>query len=159
MPLIRRTGRLMHTFCEPLNQASITGLSILIFSSGRNQYLNFHGQPCARLSVDQTVRGWSYKPSIYMTIFAPLLCMAPVAHVRSLHTSFVDDLASTSEWKIFITKLNGQLQNLNLLVSQISLSQYHFEEDFSRVRCSLVPMLVFWQSNQLTQVPGVHRRK
>lgn len=89
-------GRLMHTFC-------------------RNQYLNFHGQPCARLSVDQTVRGWSYKPSIYMTIFAPLLCMAPVAHVRSLHTSFVDDLASTSEWKIFITKLNGQLQNLNLL--------------------------------------------
>lgn len=89
-------GRLMHTFC-------------------RNQYLNFHGQPCARLSVDQTVRGWSYKPSIYMTIFAPLLCMAPVAHVRSLHTSFVDDLASTSEWKIFITRLNGQLQNLNLL--------------------------------------------
>ncbi|KAG1862798.1 hypothetical protein DFJ58DRAFT_775187 [Suillus subalutaceus] len=82
---------------------------------GRNQYLNFHGQPCARLSVDQTVRGWSYKPSIYMTIFAPLLCMAPVAHVRSLHTSFVDDLASTSEWKIFITRLNGQLQNLNLL--------------------------------------------
>ncbi|KAG1729140.1 hypothetical protein EDB19DRAFT_129991 [Suillus lakei] len=89
-------GRIMHTFC-------------------RNQYLNFHGQPCARLSVDQTVRGWSYKPSIYMTIFAPLLCMAPVAHVRSLHTSFVDDLASTSEWKIFITRLNGQLQNLNLL--------------------------------------------
>ncbi|KAG1753595.1 uncharacterized protein EDB91DRAFT_1043284, partial [Suillus paluster] len=90
------TGRIMHTFC-------------------RNQYLNFHGQPCARLSVDQTVRGWSYKPSIYMTIFAPLLCMAPVAHVRSLHTSFVDDLASTAEWKIFITRLNGQLQNLNLL--------------------------------------------
>ncbi|KAG0697598.1 hypothetical protein DFH29DRAFT_1082268 [Suillus ampliporus] len=89
-------GRIMHTFC-------------------RNQYLNFHGQPCARLSVDQTVRGWSYKPSIYMTIFAPLLCMAPVAHVRSLHTSFVDDLASTAEWKIFITRLNGQLQNLNLL--------------------------------------------
>ncbi|OAX36772.1 hypothetical protein K503DRAFT_743802 [Rhizopogon vinicolor AM-OR11-026] len=89
-------GRIMYTFC-------------------RNQYLNFHGQPCARLSVDQTVRGWSYKPSIYMTIFAPLLCMAPVAHVRSLHTSFVDDLASTAEWKIFITRLNGQLQNLNLL--------------------------------------------
>ncbi|KAG1763492.1 hypothetical protein EDD22DRAFT_777000, partial [Suillus occidentalis] len=97
----------------PIRCARITGLSI--FSSGRNQYLNFHGQPCARLSVDQTVRGWSYKPSIYMTIFAPLLCMAPVAHVRSLHTSFVDDLASTSEWKIFITRLNGQLQNLNLL--------------------------------------------
>ncbi|KAG2066957.1 hypothetical protein BDR04DRAFT_1159614 [Suillus decipiens] len=89
-------GRLMHTFC-------------------RNQYLNFHGQPCARLSVDQTVRDWSYKPSIYMTVFAPLLCMVPVSHLRSLHTSFVDDLASTSEWKIFITRLNGQLQNLNLL--------------------------------------------
>jgi hypothetical protein len=141
MPLIGRTGRLMHTFCELLNQASIT--NVLIFSSGRNQYLNFHGQPCARLSVDQTVRGWSYKPSIYMTIFAPLLCMAPVAHVRSLHTSFVDDLASTSEWKIFITRLNGQLQNLNLLVSQISLSPHYAEDDFSRVRYSLVPMLVF----------------
>ncbi|KIJ08238.1 hypothetical protein PAXINDRAFT_89152, partial [Paxillus involutus ATCC 200175] len=28
---------------------------------------------------------------------------------------FVDDIASTVEWNTFITKLNGQLQNLNLL--------------------------------------------
>ncbi|KAL4079563.1 hypothetical protein J3A83DRAFT_4368328 [Scleroderma citrinum] len=81
----------------------------------RNQYLNFHGQPCARLSVDQTVHGWRYRPSKAMIILAPLLCMAPVAHVRSLHRSFVDNIASTVEWSGFITKLNGQLQNLNLL--------------------------------------------
>lgn len=56
--------------------------------------------------------------------------MAPVAHVRSLHTSFVDDLASTAEWKIFITRLNGQLQNLNLLVGQVPISLYHFSCQF-----------------------------
>lgn len=81
----------------------------------RNQYLNFHGQPCARLSVDQTVHGWRYRPSKAMIMLAPLLCMAPVAHVRSLHRSFVDNIASTVEWGVFITKLNIQLQNLNLL--------------------------------------------
>ncbi|KAG6330528.1 hypothetical protein ID866_8561 [Astraeus odoratus] len=84
----------------------------------RNQYLNFHGQPCARLSVDQTVHGWRYRPSKAMIMLAPVLCMAPVAHVRSLHRSFVDNIASTVEWNGFIAKLNGQLQNLNLLVSQ-----------------------------------------
>ncbi|KAF9234246.1 hypothetical protein BU15DRAFT_10126, partial [Melanogaster broomeanus] len=81
----------------------------------RNQYLNFHGQPCARLTVDQTVHGWRYRPSTAMIILAPLLCMAPIAHVRSLHMGFVDDIASTVEWNTFITKFNGQLQNLNLL--------------------------------------------
>ncbi|KIM70630.1 hypothetical protein SCLCIDRAFT_101274 [Scleroderma citrinum Foug A] len=81
----------------------------------RNQYLNFHGQPCARLSVDQTVHGWRYRPSTAMIILAPLLCMAPVANVRSLHRTFVDNIASTVEWSGFITKLNGQLQNFNLL--------------------------------------------
>ncbi|KIJ11197.1 hypothetical protein PAXINDRAFT_101770 [Paxillus involutus ATCC 200175] len=44
----------------------------------RNQYLNFHGQPCARLSVDQTVHGWRYRPSKAMILLAPLLCMAPL---------------------------------------------------------------------------------
>lgn len=81
----------------------------------RNQYLNFHGQPCARLSVDQTVHGWRYRPSKAMIVLAPLLCMAPVAHVRSLHRSFVDNIASSVEWGVFIAKLNVQLQNLNLL--------------------------------------------
>ena len=55
-----------------------------------------------------------------MIILAPLLCMAPVANVRSLHRTFVDNIASTVEWSGFITKLNGQLQNFNLLVSQLS---------------------------------------
>ncbi|KIJ61590.1 hypothetical protein HYDPIDRAFT_31195 [Hydnomerulius pinastri MD-312] len=90
-------------------------LSRMMHMFYRSQYLNFHGQPCARLSVDQTVHGWRYRPSKAMIVLAPLLCMAPIAHVRSLHMSFVDDIASTVEWNTFITKLNGQLQNLNLL--------------------------------------------
>lgn len=51
-----------------------------------------------------------------MIVLAPLLFMAPVAHVRSLHRSFMDNIASSVEWADFIMKLNGQLQNLNLLV-------------------------------------------
>ncbi|KAF9225853.1 hypothetical protein BS17DRAFT_567815 [Gyrodon lividus] len=103
---INSTSRCDHT---------VVILSRMMHIICRNQYLNFHGQPCARLSVDQTVHGWRYRPSKAMIILAPLLCMAPIAHVRSLHMSFVDDIASTAEWNTFITKLNGQLQNLNLL--------------------------------------------
>ncbi|KAF8842900.1 hypothetical protein BDN67DRAFT_1009364 [Paxillus ammoniavirescens] len=103
---INSTSRCDHT---------VVILSRMMHIIYRNQYLNFHGQPCARLSVDQTVHGWRYRPSKAMILLAPLLCMAPIAHVRSLHMSFVDDIASTVEWNTFITKLNGQLQNLNLL--------------------------------------------
>ncbi|KAH7886921.1 hypothetical protein F5I97DRAFT_1829428 [Phlebopus sp. FC_14] len=116
---------LLHATCDHLSSTRSTAalstgelmnyLAVVDKIENRNQYLNFHGQPCARLSVDQTVHGWRYRPSTAMIILAPLLCMAPIAHVRSLHMSFVDDIASTVEWNTFITKLNGQLQNLNLL--------------------------------------------
>ncbi|KAF8842888.1 hypothetical protein BDN67DRAFT_271836 [Paxillus ammoniavirescens] len=80
-------------------------------------FLNFHGEECARLNFDQTVHGWRYHPSWLMTACAPLLFMAPVTSVRSLHRIFVDGIASKDKWNTFINKLNSQLQDTNLLAT------------------------------------------
>ncbi|KAF9237365.1 hypothetical protein BU15DRAFT_48882, partial [Melanogaster broomeanus] len=91
-------GRIMHTFYN-------------------NYFLNFHGEECARLNFDQTIHGWRYHPSSLMTVCAPLLFMAPVTSVRSLHRIFVDDIASREKWNTFVNKLNSQLQDTNLLAT------------------------------------------
>jgi hypothetical protein len=112
----RFVGRIMYTFCT---SQSILGPScpILNTSTDRVYFLNFHGEECARLNFDQTIHGWRYHPSWLMATCAPLLFMAPVTSVRSLHRIFVDEIASKEKWNTFINKLNSQLQDTNLLVS------------------------------------------
>ena len=63
-----------------------------------------------------------------MTTFAPLLFMAPVNNVRLLHKIFVDNIASQHKWNMFVKKLNSQLQETSVLVSQLlecSSNQLH----------------------------------
>ncbi|OJA08912.1 hypothetical protein AZE42_07366 [Rhizopogon vesiculosus] len=91
-------GRIMHQFSD-------------------NAFLNFHGENCARLRSGQTVHGWVYEPSILMVILAPILFLEPVTQVRELHQIFPDNTAHTSRWNALSLKLNGQLQNSNLLAS------------------------------------------
>ncbi|KAF9244122.1 hypothetical protein BU15DRAFT_59465 [Melanogaster broomeanus] len=92
-------------------------LSLIDKTSYNDYFINFHGEECARLSFDQTVHGWRYHPSLLMTVCAPLLFMAPVTSVRSLHRIFVDDKTSTEKWNMFVNKLNSQLQDTNLLAT------------------------------------------
>ncbi|KIJ06328.1 hypothetical protein PAXINDRAFT_103413 [Paxillus involutus ATCC 200175] len=83
----------------------------------RNHFLNFHGEKCARLNFDQTIHGWRYHPSLRMVACAPLLFMAPMINVRSLHRIFTDEIASRDEWNTFVNKLNSQLHDTNLLAT------------------------------------------
>lgn len=83
---------------------------------GHNHFVNYHGEDCARLAVEQTVHGWAYKRSPLMVILTPFLFFDPVTQVRDLHKVFVDRIACTARWNAFSSKLNGQLQDSNLLV-------------------------------------------
>ncbi|KAG1763473.1 hypothetical protein EDD22DRAFT_846404 [Suillus occidentalis] len=84
---------------------------------GHNHFVNYHGEDCARLAVEQTVHGWAYKRSPLMVILTPFLFFDPVTQVRDLHKVFVDRIACTARWNAFSSKLNGQLQDSNLLAT------------------------------------------
>ncbi|KAG1753613.1 uncharacterized protein EDB91DRAFT_1333047 [Suillus paluster] len=89
----------------------------IMYTFSHNHFVNYHGEDCARLVVEQTVHGWAYKRSPLMVILAPLLFFDPVTQVRDLHKVFVDKMACTARWNAFSSKLNGQLQDSNLLAT------------------------------------------
>ncbi|KAI6116134.1 hypothetical protein F5141DRAFT_648567 [Pisolithus sp. B1] len=82
-----------------------------------NYYLNFHGEPCARLNFDQSVHGWKYRPSTMMTICTPLLFFSPMTSIRNLNSIFVDRIVSKEKWNAFINRMNTYLTNTNLLAT------------------------------------------
>ncbi|KAI6043910.1 hypothetical protein EDC04DRAFT_3106740 [Pisolithus marmoratus] len=82
-----------------------------------NYYLNFHGEPCARLNFDQSVHGWKYHPSVMMSICTPLLFFSPMTNIRNLNALFVDGIVSKEKWNAFINRMNSYLTNTNLLAT------------------------------------------
>lgn len=82
-----------------------------------NYYLNFHGEPCARLNFDQSVHGWKYRPSVIMTVCTPLLFFSPMTSIRNLNSMFVDGIVSREKWNAFIKRMNSYLTNTNLLAT------------------------------------------
>ncbi|KAH7928007.1 hypothetical protein BV22DRAFT_1193167 [Leucogyrophana mollusca] len=89
----------------------------MMYAFARNKYVNFHGQQGARLSPDQRVYHWRYKRSKTMNIVAPLLFNAPDTYIRSLHSTFVDEITRIVTWKGFTAKLNNELREFNLLAT------------------------------------------
>jgi hypothetical protein len=84
---------------------------------GHNAFINFHGEDCARMSYEQTVYGWVYKPSVLMAVLAPFLFFGPVTQVRELHKIFADGIVRNSRWNTFSSKLKARLRSSNLLAS------------------------------------------
>ncbi|KAG2741666.1 hypothetical protein P692DRAFT_20905832, partial [Suillus brevipes Sb2] len=89
----------------------------IMYTFTHNHFVNYHGEDCVRLMLEQSVHGWQYKPSPLMVILAPLLFFDPVAQVQELHKVFVDEVACTTRWNSFSSNLNGQLQDSNLLAT------------------------------------------
>ncbi|KAG0695926.1 hypothetical protein DFH29DRAFT_245741 [Suillus ampliporus] len=84
----------------------------IMYAFSRNHFLNSHGENCVRLNFEQTVH--PYTPSLLIIILAPFLFFDPMALVRELHTTFVDNMPSSERWNAFNSKLNGQFQDSNL---------------------------------------------
>ncbi|KAG1856704.1 hypothetical protein DFJ58DRAFT_702514, partial [Suillus subalutaceus] len=103
----------------------IYSVSALIYTSNcnlrsfqaHNHFVHYYGEDCVRLNFEQSVHGWTYKPSPLMVIFAPLLFFDPVAQVQELHKIFVDEVACSARWNEFCSKFKGQLQDSNLLAT------------------------------------------
>ncbi|KAI6135972.1 hypothetical protein F5141DRAFT_1071492 [Pisolithus sp. B1] len=74
-----------------------------IFS--RIHFLNFHGQPCARLDVDRTVyssRDHRRCMSILLRMLSILLFGAPWRYVEALRGVWVDETVNLPRWRTFV---------------------------------------------------------
>jgi hypothetical protein len=89
------------------------------------KYLNYHGQPCARLCRDQSVHS-SAPPerTLLIKLFSPLLFFAPDVHLRALEDIWVDEMVCHVPWKDFMTKMNDDWERYVLFVSHCLL--YHY---------------------------------
>jgi hypothetical protein len=82
-----------------------------------NQFLNFHGQPGARLNLHQSVYGENRKPrSRLMHFLSLLLFSAPDVHLQALDRIWVDYIAKINLWEEFIRKLNAEWQEFVIIV-------------------------------------------
>ncbi|EIW78522.1 hypothetical protein CONPUDRAFT_156504 [Coniophora puteana RWD-64-598 SS2] len=89
----------------------------IMFTITYYQYINFHGQPCARLNSNDSVYGWKYQRSLWMKVCSWLLFRAPDSYITMLHDIYVDSIANKYTWRNFITELITQLQDFNLLAT------------------------------------------
>ncbi|KAI6119766.1 hypothetical protein EDD16DRAFT_1861707 [Pisolithus croceorrhizus] len=74
-----------------------------IFS--RIHFLNFHGQPCARLDVDRTVYSSSERRrymSILLRMLSVFLFGAPWRYVEALRGVWVDETVNLPRWRTFV---------------------------------------------------------
>ncbi|KAF9234478.1 hypothetical protein BU15DRAFT_23154, partial [Melanogaster broomeanus] len=95
-------------------------------TASKNKCINVEGQGCVQLHDDQTVPGWRYERSWCMVVAAPVLFMAPVTNIRSLHKLYVDHLVRMDKWTAFVNDFTSQLQNTNLLATVLLTTNVGF---------------------------------
>ncbi|OBZ67952.1 hypothetical protein A0H81_12483 [Grifola frondosa] len=93
----------------------------LMYTFAHQRYLDFHGQPHARMSRDQSVYGElkSRTPLIY--ILSPIFFNAPKVHLRGLEKIWVDGVIAFLPWSHFIGKLQNEWQEF-ILYSTVLLN-------------------------------------
>jgi hypothetical protein len=77
---------------------------------------NFHGEPGARLNVDQSVYATVPKRTLLIKLLSPLLFYAPDFHFVGLQKLYTDGLVRHRGWAEFITRLNGEWKEFTLYV-------------------------------------------
>ncbi|KAJ7664314.1 hypothetical protein B0H17DRAFT_301858 [Mycena rosella] len=90
----------------------LVGRLMCLFVRGR--VYNFHGEPGARLNVDQSVYGTIRKRTFLITLLSPLLFYAPDFHLVSLHKIYTDKLIRHRGWAEFVTRLNDEWKEFTL---------------------------------------------
>ncbi|KAJ7640899.1 hypothetical protein DFH06DRAFT_1477813 [Mycena polygramma] len=80
----------------------------------RARVYNFHGEPSARLNVDQSVYSTIRKRTLLIKLLCPLLFYAPDFHLAGLQTIYTDGLIRHRGWSEFITRLNSEWQEFTL---------------------------------------------
>ncbi|KAJ7620253.1 hypothetical protein FB45DRAFT_929801 [Roridomyces roridus] len=106
---------------EELNAGLVIGpgatfiIARIMWRSASHKFLQFYGEPCARVQVDTSVfEDASSKRSIFFRLTAPLMFNASWAHVQSLENIYVDELLNKAHWIAFVEKLTSEWQELTL---------------------------------------------
>ncbi|KAJ6588820.1 hypothetical protein B0H19DRAFT_220413 [Mycena capillaripes] len=85
----------------------------------RARVYNFHGEPSARLNVDQSVYTTVRKRTLLIKLLSPLLFYAPDFHLVGLQTIYTDGLIRHRGWSEFITRLNREWQEFTLYATVV----------------------------------------
>ncbi|KAG9310167.1 hypothetical protein JVU11DRAFT_9788 [Chiua virens] len=92
------------------NPYSIWVIARLMTYFTENQFLNFCGQPCARLDADEPLfesPKWNCRP--LFRIINVLLLGSPNEHAHRLHRVWVDSMIIQPRWKDFVSRLTAEL--------------------------------------------------
>ncbi|KAK7044635.1 hypothetical protein R3P38DRAFT_3388945 [Favolaschia claudopus] len=85
----------------------------------RNRVYNFHGEPGARLNVDQSVHATAQKRTLLVRTLSPLLFYAPDFHLIGLQAINTDGLIRHRGWAEFVTRLNSEWQEFILYATVV----------------------------------------
>jgi hypothetical protein len=74
------------------------------------KFLNFAGQPCARVNRDQAIYEVNEDKgrSALITIISPMLFFAPDVHLQALEKVWIDELINQVPWKSLTKKLTDE---------------------------------------------------
>jgi hypothetical protein len=98
-------------------------LTALINVVGHNRFLNFYGEPCARLERDVSVYGDALFPRTFLLRSVSLfLFSAPDVHLTSLQKMWVDKNLDMRVWKDMMNKFSSEWQALVIYVSTLDFS-------------------------------------
>ncbi|KAF9234079.1 hypothetical protein BU15DRAFT_79397 [Melanogaster broomeanus] len=95
---------------EQVHAVYVVARLMRLFTSSK--FVNFYGQPGARLNADQSVytklRGQDQATSLLIRISDLILFRGPSAHVSELQRMWVDRSVNAPRWKGFISKLSNE---------------------------------------------------
>ncbi|KAJ7485400.1 hypothetical protein FB451DRAFT_1363351 [Mycena latifolia] len=80
----------------------------------RARVYNFHGEPGARLNVDQSVYGTVRRRTLLITLLSPMLFYAPDFYLFNLYTIYPDGIIRHRDWPEFITRLHNEWRQFTL---------------------------------------------
>jgi hypothetical protein len=108
----------MRLFCERLS-ATPTNHHFLTNLLGNAKFVNFCGQPGARLDVDQSLYGEhdTRSKKIILRIMNVILFGSPDAQSRAIHMIWVDETIVQPRWKNFIDRLTTEWNGYTIFVS------------------------------------------
>ncbi|KAI6023424.1 hypothetical protein EDC04DRAFT_3143457 [Pisolithus marmoratus] len=100
--------RVLQDSIEQVNDPLMCVVARFMCIFSRIHFLNFHGQPCARLDVDHSI----YHPddrrqhmSFLLRILSVFLFCAPLRYVEVLKSVWVDETVNLPRWRAFVGRV------------------------------------------------------
>ncbi|KAI9567699.1 hypothetical protein HD554DRAFT_2106094 [Boletus coccyginus] len=110
------------------SQSSVWVVARLMAYLTENQFLNFYGQPCARLNANTPLLG-EQTSSVICYLFAFLngiLFGVPTEYALRLQRIFVDSITTQPRWKEFVARLRDELGQYTIISTVMLAVNFSF---------------------------------